>query len=92
MEYAIELAKKHKIPYQETVRRGGSTNAGKISLTGKAVPVLVLGVPSRYVHTHYNFCARKDLEAAVSLAAEVIRELDEERLRHICRQDVLEDI
>lgn len=90
MEYAMELAKKYGIPYQETVRRGGSTNAGKISLTGKAVPVLVLGVPSRYVHTHYNFCAKKDLEAASGLAAQVIRELDGERMRHICRQDVLD--
>ena len=90
IEYAMELADKYGIPYQEAVRRGGSTNAGRISLTGKAVPVLVLGVPSRYVHTHYNFCSRKDLEAASALAAQVIRNLDEERLRHIRRQDVLE--
>lgn len=90
MEYAMELAKTCGIPYQEAVRRGGSTNAGKISLTGKAVPVLVLGVPSRYVHTHYNFCAKQDLEAAAGLAVQVIRKLDEERLRHICRQDILE--
>ena len=89
MEYAIELAGKYGIPYQETVRRGGSTNAGKISLTNKAVPVLVLGVPSRYVHTHYNFCAKADLEAAVDLAVQVIREMDEERIRHILRQDII---
>ena len=89
MEYAIELAEKHGIRYQETVRRGGSTNAGKISLTGKAVPVLVLGVPSRYVHSHYNFCAKEDLEAATELAAQVILNLDAERIRHICRQDIL---
>lgn len=89
MEYAIELAGKYGIPYQETVRRGGSTNAGKISLTNKAVPVLVLGVPSRYVHTHYNFCAKADLEAAVDLTVQVIREMDEERIRHILRQDII---
>ena len=71
------------------MRRGGSTNAGKISLTNKAVPVLVLGVPSRYVHTHYNFCAKADLEAAVDLAVQVIREMDEERIRHILRQDII---
>ena len=88
-EYAEELAKKFGIPFQETVRRGGSTNAGKISLTAKAVPVLVLGVPSRYVHTHYNFCAKSDLEAAADLAVEVIRGLDAEKIRHICRQDIL---
>ena len=90
IDYAMELARKYGIPFQETVRRGGSTDAGKISITGKAVPVLVLGVPSRYVHTHYNFCANKDLTAAVDLAAQVIRGLDGERLRHICRLDVLD--
>ena len=90
IDYAMELARKYGIPFQETVRRGGSTDAGKISITGKAVPVLVLGVPSRYVHTHYNFCAKKDLEAATALAVQVIRDLDGERLRHILRQDVLE--
>ena len=89
IEYAEELAEKFGIPFQETVRRGGSTNAGKISLTAKAVPVLVLGVPSRYVHTHYNFCAKSDLEAAADLAVEVIRGLDAEKIRHICRQDIL---
>lgn len=89
IEYAIETARKLGIKYQEAVRRGGSTNAGKISLTGKAVPTLVLGVPSRYVHTHYNFCAREDLEAAVYLAEEVIRGLEPSMIRHICRQDLL---
>lgn len=89
IEYAKELAKKHGILYQEAVRRGGSTNAGRISMTGKAVPVLVLGVPSRYIHTHYNFCAKEDMEAAAKLAAEVIRGLDEERVAHILRQDIL---
>ena len=89
MEYAMELADKFGIRYQEAVRRGGSTNAGRISLIGKAVPVLVLGVPSRYVHSHYNFCAKDDLEAATELAAQVIKGLDAERIRHILRQDIL---
>ena len=86
---AEEVAAKCAIKYQESVRRGGSTNAAKISVTGKAVPCLVLGVPSRYAHSHYNFCAREDLEAASAMAANVIRALDEEKIRHICHQDVL---
>ena len=86
---AEEVAEKCGIKYQESVRRGGSTNAAKISVTGKAVPCLVLGVPSRYAHSHYNFCAREDLEATSAMAANVIRALDEEKIRHICHQDVL---
>lgn len=89
IEFAEDLARQEGIPFQETVRRGGSTNAGVISLTGQAVPVLVIGVPSRYVHSHYNFCAKSDLEAASDLAASVLRHLDEAALRHILRRDIL---
>jgi putative aminopeptidase FrvX len=90
IEYAEQIAKKFGIKFQEAVRRGGSTNAGVISLTGQAVPVLVLGIPSRYVHSHYNFCAREDLEAASELASAVIKGLDSDKLNHILRQDILQ--
>lgn len=90
IQYAHELGDKLGIKYQDTVRRGGSTNAGKISLTNQAVPVLVLGIPSRYVHTHYNFCAGEDIESTIRMAVEVIRGLDTEKIRHLTRQDILE--
>ena len=89
IRYAHEVGAKLGIPCQDAVRRGGSTNAGKISLTGQAVPVLVLGIPSRYVHSHYNFCAKSDIEAAVSMAVEVIRGLNVENMKRIFRQDVI---
>lgn len=89
IRYAHEIGEKLGIPCQDAVRRGGSTNAGKISLTGQAVPVLVLGIPSRYVHSHYNFCAKSDIEAAVSMAVEVIRGLNVENMKRIFRQDVI---
>ena len=89
IRYAQEIGQKFGIKYQDAVRRGGSTNAGKISLTGKAVPVLVLGIPSRYVHTHYNFCAMEDIEAAVRMAVEVVRGLDEERIGKILRKGLV---
>lgn len=89
IRYAHEIGDKFRIPCQDAVRRGGSTNAGKISLTGQAVPVLVLGIPSRYVHSHYNFCAKSDIEAAISLAVEVIRGLNTENMNRIFRQDLI---
>jgi len=88
IQYAQEIGDKYGIKYQDAVRRGGSTNAGKISLTGKAVPVLVLGIPSRYVHSHYNFCAAEDVDAAVNMAVEVIRGLDAEKIDWIMRKDI----
>lgn len=89
MDYAHEIAEKCGIKCQDTVRRGGSTNAGKISLTGQAVPVLVLGIPSRYVHAHANFCAKEDIEATIQMAVEVIRGLDEAKMKQVLRQDIL---
>lgn len=90
ISYAQDIGDKLGIKYQDAVRRGGSTDAGKISLTGKAVPVLVLGIPSRYVHSHYNFCAAEDVDATVRMAVEVIRGLDEERIARIMRKHVME--
>lgn len=75
ISHARWIADQGRIPYQCAVRRRGSTNAGKIHVSHKAVPVLVLGIPSRYVHTHHNFCAESDIDATVSLAVQVIRSL-----------------
>ena len=82
IDLAQETADLNQIKTQHTVRRGGSTNAGKISLTGKAVPCLVLGIPSRFIHTHYNYAALEDLEAAVSLTVELIKNFKEDALSY----------
>lgn len=88
---AHQIGDEKGIKYQDAVRRGGSTNAGRISIEEKAVPVLVLGIPSRYVHSHYNFCAKEDIEATVKMAVEVIRSLDDNKIRKVLRKDLLED-
>ena len=89
MKKAHEIGGKYGIPYQDTVRRGGGTNAGKISLEGKAVPVLVLGIPSRYVHTPSNFCALEDIDAAIRMAVELIKAMDQTMIDEILRKDLL---
>lgn len=78
--FAKECATQKEIACQSAVRRKGGTNAGRIHIQGKAVPVLVLGVPSRYVHTHYNYCALSDVESTIALAVEVIKNFDPEKL------------
>ena len=82
--FAKEIGEKNNIPYQCTVRRRGSNDAGKIHLfTGTNIPCLVLGIPCRYVHTHYNWCAQSDVDATVNMAAEVIKALSEEAMNRI---------
>ncbi|MDR3138153.1 MAG: M42 family peptidase [Treponema sp.] len=73
--FALDMAARKGIPVQEGVRTGGATNGGVIHLSGKAVPVIVIGIPSRYIHTHYSIASYSDFENAVKLACEVIRAL-----------------
>jgi len=75
--FALDIAREKNIPVQEAVRTGGSTNAGVIHLTEKAVPVIVIGIPARYIHTHYGISAYCDYENSVKLACEIIKRLDE---------------
>jgi putative aminopeptidase FrvX len=75
--FALSLAREKNIPVQEAVRSGGSTNGGVIHLSGKAVPVIVIGVPVRYAHTHYGISSYADFENTVTLACELICRLNE---------------
>lgn len=86
IKFAKEIADKNNIKYQSAVRRAGSTNAGAIHLSGEGVPVLVLGIPSRFVHSHYNFADLTDFEATVDLAVNVIENLDEESVKKILKK------
>jgi putative aminopeptidase FrvX len=74
--FALETAAGKGIPVQEGVRTGGATNGGVIHLSGKAVPSIVIGIPTRYIHTHYGIASYADFENAVKLACAVIRALN----------------
>ncbi len=78
ISFAREVAEESNIPYQNAIRLSGGTNAGRIHLSNKGVPVLVLGIPVRYVHTHHCFAKIKDLENTVKLAVEIIKKMDKE--------------
>jgi len=75
--FALDTARKNNIPVQEAIRTGGATNGGVIHLAGKAVPVIVIGIPARYIHSHNGIASYSDYENSVKLACEIIRSLDE---------------
>jgi len=75
--FALETARNKNIPVQEAIRTGGATDGGVIHLEGRAVPTIVIGVPVRYIHTHYSIASYSDFENSVRLACEVVRRLDE---------------
>ncbi|MDL2327774.1 M20/M25/M40 family metallo-hydrolase [Ruminococcaceae bacterium OttesenSCG-928-A11] len=73
---ALDTAKELGIPVQEAVRGGGKTNGASIHLSGKGVPTIVIGIPVRYIHTHYGYAALSDYEASVQLGVAVIERLN----------------
>ena len=74
--YALDMAQSKGIPVQEAVRTGGSTNGAPIHLSNQGVPCIVIGLPVRYIHSHYGIAAYSDFENAVRLAVEIIRSLN----------------
>ena len=74
--FALGLANEQGIPVQESVRSGGSTNGAPIHLSNQGVPVIVIGIPVRYIHTHYGMAAHSDVVNAAKLAVEIIKRMN----------------
>lgn len=74
--FARDIANKCNIKHQDAVRAAGGTNGGRIHISNEGVPTIVLGVPTRYAHTHYGYVSVEDYRATVKLALEIIKRLD----------------
>lgn len=76
-DLVVRTAEEAGIPYQFDVMPGGGTDAGRFHIWSQGVPSLVIGVPTRYIHTGAALLDVEDLEATVRLMTEVVRRLDE---------------
>lgn len=73
--FARNIADKHAIPYQIIARSGGRTNASRYHMAMQGVPALVIGIPSRYIHTHHSYASLEDFDNAVLLAQKILASL-----------------
>ena len=78
--FALDLAAELGIPVQESVRTGGSTNGAPIHLSNAGVPTIVVGIPVRYIHTHYGIATYSDVMNSARLAAAILERVDEQLL------------
>lgn len=76
VDLAVKVAEENDIPYQLTVRTSGGTDARAFHLSGTGVPTLVLGTPSRYIHTHNSMIDVRDYLAMVELSIALVQRLD----------------
>ncbi len=76
-KFARSVAKEIGLPFQDAVRIKGGNDGSIINLSNQGIPVIVIGTPVRYVHSHYCFCAIDDFLNAVKWCTEIIKRLDE---------------
>ncbi len=80
LDLVLEVAKKKRIPFHlASIARGG-TDTGRIHLNRAGVPSIVIGVATRYIHSHTGIIHRDDYDNAVRLVTEVIKVLDKKKV------------
>jgi putative aminopeptidase FrvX len=75
-ELIIRTAEECRIPLQLSQMRGGGTDGGAIHIANAGCPCIVLGVPTRHIHSHVGMLSLEDLDNAVALVTEVVKRLD----------------
>src|SRR5690606_40938566 len=64
-----------KVQYELTPKNTG-TDADRMRLTGKGVPVGLVSLPLRYMHSPVETASLKDIESEIELLTEMIHQLD----------------
>lgn len=75
-DLVIETASRHKIPLQVTTMESGATDGSAIHLHKFGVPTVVIGVPTRHIHSHSSIIRKKDFDNAVKLVNALVSKLD----------------
>ena len=81
----IETAEELKVPYQFDLFDRGGTDSGAIHLHRRGVPNLVVGVPTRHMHSHAGVIHRDDYDQTVRLVTAVIKKLNAETVESLTK-------
>jgi putative aminopeptidase FrvX len=71
-----KVATEQGIRHQMTVRRSGGTDAGSFNVAESGIPCIVLGTPTRYIHSHNGIIDLEDYLEMVKLCLELVKILD----------------
>lgn len=75
-DLVIATAQELDIPLQFSTMTGGATDGGMIHLHNEGVPTVVIGVPTRHIHSHNSILHRDDYDRALELIVAVVKKLD----------------
>lgn len=85
VEFILDTAETHKIPYQYFISAGG-TDAGLVHVQGTGIPSAVIGVCARYIHTSASILHVDDYAAAKELLIKLVQTSDRTTLNTIHAQ------
>ncbi len=77
-DMVIATAEELGIPLQFSAMPGGATDGGMIHIHNEGVPSVVIGVPTRHIHSHNAILCRDDYDQALKLVVTLVKKLDTE--------------
>jgi putative aminopeptidase FrvX len=75
-DLVIATAEELGIPLQFSAMTGGATDGGMIHMHNEGVPTVVIGVPTRHIHSHNALLHRDDYDRALRLVVALVKKLD----------------
>jgi len=75
-DLVVATAEELEIPLQFSAMPGGATDGGQIHLHGEGVPTVVIGVPTRHIHSHNAILCREDYDQTLRLVVALVAKLD----------------
>lgn len=81
-EFLLDTAETNNIPYQYFISQGG-TDAGRVHISNEGVPSAVVGICSRYIHTHSSIVHVDDYAAAKELIVKLVKSVDKTTVESI---------
>ncbi|OLO40205.1 peptidase M28 [Alkalihalophilus pseudofirmus] len=83
-DFVLDIAETNNIPYQYFLSQGG-TDAGRVHTSNNGVPSIVVGICSRYIHTHASIVHVDDYAAAKELLTKLVKTTDNNALEQILK-------
>ena len=75
-ELVLDTAEEHRIPCQISTMTRGGTDAGAVHKLRAGCPGVVVGVPTRHIHSLVGLLNLDDVERCIQLLVEVMKKLD----------------
>lgn len=72
----VRLAEENNIPYQFKRSITGGSDAGRINQTKSGIPVVVISVPCRYIHSPVSALKLSDLDYTIQLVKLFLRSIE----------------